>query len=79
MADLCFLFFAKKKETTCIGWLGFRGQRTHMRLRTVVENTDYEVFFWAENLPSIYYPKRGRFCPLYVDFFWFYLYLLAQG
>ena len=30
-------------EQTCMGWLGIAGQRTHIKLKTVVENTDYEL------------------------------------
>jgi hypothetical protein len=30
-------------DVTCIGWLGFKGERTHMKLKGIVENADYEV------------------------------------
>jgi len=30
-------------DLTCIGWLGLKGARTHMKLKGVLENTDYEV------------------------------------
>eukprot|EP00802_Teleaulax_amphioxeia_P018409 Tamp_18602.p1 GENE.Tamp_18602~~Tamp_18602.p1 ORF type:complete len:289 (-),score=44.28 Tamp_18602:161-1027(-) len=38
-----FVVASHGADVTCIGWLGFRGQRTHMRLKTVLENTDYEL------------------------------------
>jgi hypothetical protein len=54
-----------------------------MRLRTVIENTDYEVVFLGRKSAlyiSISILKKGvDFVHVYVDFFWFYLYLLAQG